>query len=116
LGHCPGKGSGSREDLAGKLKQQAASVVGGSAVTGNSTLLLGVERDLWGSDASSPTERRRFDQMLERVLAQLEPVCLAEQNFCVAFFQLDVLSPSTKVSFIRSHNVPFSEGVPAPFL
>ncbi|XP_034249053.1 exocyst complex component 1 isoform X2 [Thrips palmi] len=95
-----GKGSGSREDLAGKLKQGAANVVSGvsgGAAGGTLTLLLGVERDQWGTDASaSAAERRRFDEVLERVLAQLEPVCLAEQNFCISFFQLDVLSPSTK--------------------
>lgn len=58
--------------------------------------LLGVEQDQWGVDYD-PAERARFDQVLERVLAQLEPVCLSEQNFCVSFFQLDVLSPTTKV-------------------
>ena len=69
----------------------------GGATGGTLTLLLGVERDQWGTDAASAAERRRFDEVLERVLAQLEPVCLAEQNFCIAFFQLDVLSPTTKV-------------------
>lgn len=74
------------------------SGVSGGATGGTLTLLLGVERDQWGTDASaSAAERRRFDEVLERVLAQLEPVCLAEQNFCISFFQLDVLSPSTKV-------------------
>lgn len=58
--------------------------------------LLGVEREQWGAEYDV-TERTRFDQVLEKVLAQLEPVCLTEQNFCVAFFQLDVLSPTTKV-------------------
>uniref|UniRef100_A0A1B6CD43 Exocyst complex component Sec3 PIP2-binding N-terminal domain-containing protein n=1 Tax=Clastoptera arizonana TaxID=38151 RepID=A0A1B6CD43_9HEMI len=57
--------------------------------------LLGLERDQWGTDYDV-TERLRFDQVIEKVLAQLEPVCLSEQNFCVSFFQLDVLSPTTK--------------------
>ncbi|XP_046670906.1 exocyst complex component 1 isoform X2 [Homalodisca vitripennis] len=57
--------------------------------------LLGVERDQWGVECD-PSERLRFDHILEKVLAQLEPVCLSEQNFCVSFFQLDVLSPTTK--------------------
>lgn len=59
--------------------------------------LLGVEQDQWGVEYD-PAERTRFDQVLERVLAQLEPVCLSEQNFCVSFFQLDVVSPTTKVN------------------
>ncbi|XP_046671400.1 exocyst complex component 1-like [Homalodisca vitripennis] len=54
-----------------------------------------VERDQWGVECD-PSERLRFDHILEKVLAQLEPVCLSEQNFCVSFFQLDVLSPTTK--------------------
>ena len=46
-------------------------------------------------------ERLRFDQLLEVVLSQLEPVCLSEQNFCLSFFQLDVLSPSVKVDLVN---------------
>lgn len=60
--------------------------------------LLGVERDQWGMECD-PSERLRFDHTLEKVLAQLEPVCLSEQKFCVAFFQLDVLSPTNKVCY-----------------
>nr|CAD7576460.1 unnamed protein product [Timema californicum] len=57
--------------------------------------LLGIEREQWGAEMD-PGERPRFDEVLERTLAELEPVCLAEQNFCVSFFQLDVLSPTTR--------------------
>lgn len=60
--------------------------------------LLGVERDQWGLECD-PSERLRFDHILEKVLAQLEPVCLSEQKFCVTFFQLDVLSPTNKVCY-----------------
>lgn len=36
-----------------------------------------------------------LDSLLDRALSQLQPVCLAEQGFCVAFFQLDLaLTPS----------------------
>ncbi|XP_012272171.1 exocyst complex component 1 [Orussus abietinus] len=36
-----------------------------------------------------------LDMVLDRVLSQLQPVCLAEQAFCISFLQLDsVLSPS----------------------
>jgi len=55
-----------------------------------------VERDQWIDDVDDE-ERMRFDEVLEQALTELEPVCLAEQNFCVAFFKLDVFSPTTKV-------------------
>jgi len=90
-----GKGSGSNQDITGKLKQQAQNF-GGPAKSPLPSGLLGVERDQWCVDVDA-AERQRFDEVLERALAELEPVCLAEQNFCVSFFQLDVLSPTTKV-------------------
>lgn len=89
-----GKGSGSNQDITGKLKQQAQNF-GGPAKSPQPSGLLGVERDQWCVDVDA-AERQRFDEVLERALAELEPVCLAEQNFCVSFFQLDVLSPTTK--------------------
>ncbi|XP_067000465.2 exocyst complex component 1 isoform X2 [Anabrus simplex] len=88
-----GKGSGSNQDITGKLKQQAQNF--GPSKSPPPSGLLGVEREQWGVEVDV-AERRRFDEVLERVLAELEPVCLAEQNFCVSFFQLDVLSPTTK--------------------
>lgn len=66
--------------------------------TSSPSCLLGIEREHWTHDFDED-ERARFDQVLEIVLSQLEPVCLSEQNFCVSFFQLDVLNPSKKVSF-----------------
>lgn len=59
-----------------------------------------MDRELW-SQESDIQERLRFDQVLEAVLSELEPVCLSEQNFCVSFFQLDVLSSTTKVRVIH---------------
>lgn len=56
---------------------------------------LGVNRDQWGPGVES-SERERFDTVLEKVLAELEPVALQEQMFCINFFQMDVLSPTTK--------------------
>lgn len=92
------KGSGSKEDLAGKIKQQAQNLSSGVGVKatpqGN---LLGIEREQWSQEIDQ-AERMRFDEVFERALTELEPVCLSEQNFCVQFFQLDVLSPTTKVS------------------
>ncbi|XP_050053093.1 exocyst complex component 1 isoform X2 [Aphis gossypii] len=57
--------------------------------------LLGVDKEFWAQE-SDTQERQRFDQVLEAVLSELEPICLSEQNFCVSFFQLDILSPTTK--------------------
>lgn len=57
--------------------------------------ILGINKELW-SNCVDPIERQKFDSILERVLAELEPVALSEQIFCIGFFQLDVLSPTTK--------------------
>lgn len=77
---------GSREDVSNKSKSQ------------NSTsALLGIEREQWSE--SDPGERARFNQIFEKVLSQLEPVCLSEQQFCINFFQLDILSPTTRVMY-----------------
>lgn len=59
--------------------------------------LIGLERDQWTLDVASH-DRKKFDTVLEQVLTQLEPVFLQEQQFCMKFFQLDVLSPSAKDS------------------
>lgn len=57
--------------------------------------ILGINREQWAPGAE-PAERQRFDSILEKVLAELEPVALSEQHFCIAFFQLDVISPTGK--------------------
>lgn len=57
--------------------------------------LIGLEKEQWTVEASSQ-DRRNYDKVLEQVLTQLEPVFMQEQQFCVRFFQLDVLSPMTK--------------------
>ena len=38
--------------------------------------------------ADDVARREVFDQMLDRLLGELQPVCLAEQNFCMKFFRL----------------------------
>ncbi len=57
--------------------------------------LLGINRESW-SNGVEANERQKFDSILEKVLAELEPVALSEQMFCIGFFQLDVLSPTGK--------------------
>lgn len=62
------------------------------------SMLLGLDREQWPVEASA-ADRQKHEAILERVLAQLEPVCLAEQQFCVSFFQLDVVGPGVLVRF-----------------
>lgn len=57
--------------------------------------ILGINKELW-SHGVEPSERQKFDSILEKVLGELEPVALSEQLFCISFFQLDVLSPTSK--------------------
>ncbi|XP_043646692.1 exocyst complex component 1 [Drosophila teissieri] len=56
---------------------------------------LGINRDQWGPGVET-ADRIRFDALLEKVLAELEPIALQEQLFCINFFQMDVISPTTK--------------------
>lgn len=57
--------------------------------------ILGLPKDQWGSTGADASERQRFDAVLEKVLTELEPTALNEQLFCINFFQLDVLSPTS---------------------
>lgn len=57
--------------------------------------ILGIPKDQWSTAIIDEHERKRFDGVLEKVLTELEPVALSEQKFCINFFQLDVLSPTT---------------------
>ncbi|KAJ8969647.1 hypothetical protein NQ314_001649 [Rhamnusium bicolor] len=59
------------------------------------TSLIGLDRDLWTLETNSQ-DRKRYDTVLEQVLTQLEPVFMQEQQFCVKFFQLDVISSTSK--------------------
>lgn len=57
--------------------------------------ILGLPKDQWSSTGVDGNERQRFDAVLEKVLTELEPIALNEQMFCINFFQLDVLSPTS---------------------
>ncbi|CAH0552972.1 unnamed protein product [Brassicogethes aeneus] len=59
------------------------------------TTLIGLDRDQWTLDTNSQ-DRNKYDSVLEQVLTQLEPVFMQEQQFCVNFFQLDVINTSSK--------------------
>lgn len=60
---------------------------------------LGVNREQWAPGIET-SEREYFDGVLEQVLAELEPIALQEQQFCINFFQMDVKSPTTGKSNI----------------
>ncbi|XP_055597796.1 exocyst complex component 1 [Uranotaenia lowii] len=100
---------GSREDLnsssmSNKLKLGQQSSKPSPQPYG----IIGINRDQWGQGAE-PSERQMFDSILEKVLAELEPVALSEQHFCIAFFQLDVISPTgknTQTTLEMASNVP----------
>ncbi|XP_066156360.1 exocyst complex component 1 [Euwallacea fornicatus] len=80
-------------DLRG-LFNAAREKIGVYPVT-SPTTLIGLDRDFWTLETST-TDRSRYEAILEQVLRQLEPVFVQEQQFCVKFFQLDVLSPTSK--------------------
>lgn len=107
------RGSGSSQDIAsmsgvaGKLTSQikhGAQTLGTRTSTG---ALLGVDRDQWGSELDMQ-ERQKFDEIFERVLSELQPVCLAEQEFCIAFFNLNAAGNEKAPSSLAS--TPGSSG------
>ncbi|XP_031844044.1 exocyst complex component Sec3 [Nomia melanderi] len=54
-----------------------------------------------------------LDSVLDCMLSQMQPVCLAEQAFCISFLQLDsVLSPSKSSELDETDNV--SNGAASP--
>lgn len=57
--------------------------------------ILGISKEQWSNGVDS-SERQRFETIMEKVLTELEPVALSEQHFCIRFFQLDVLSPTSR--------------------
>lgn len=69
--------------------------------------ILGIPKDQWTSTLIDSSERQRFDTIFEKVLTEIDPVALNEQIFCVNFFQLDVLSPTS-----NSKNISFTVATP----
>ncbi|XP_055843951.1 exocyst complex component 1 [Episyrphus balteatus] len=78
----------SREDLDSSTSSKKSTVVVPYGT-------LGVNKESWASGVET-ADREKFDMILEKVLAELEPVALQEQLFCINFFQMDVISPTTK--------------------
>lgn len=69
--------------------------------------LLGTDPDQYGSDMDI-NEWECFDKVLENVLSALEPICLAEQQFCMQFFglQSDISSSASN----QTLTVPVQQG------
>lgn len=107
------RGSGSSQDIAsmsgvaGKLTSQIKHGAQNLSTRANTGALLGVDRDQWGSELDMQ-ERQKFDEIFERVLSELQPVCLAEQEFCIAFFNLNSAGSEKPSSSVAS--TPGSSG------
>ncbi|CAL7945779.1 unnamed protein product [Xylocopa violacea] len=69
---------------------------------------------LLSSETWAPVgEGNLLDSVLDCMLSQMQPVCLAEQAFCISFLQLDsVLSPSKSSEIEETDNV--SNGAASP--
>ncbi|XP_042208281.1 exocyst complex component 1-like [Homarus americanus] len=107
------RGSGSSQDIAsmsgvaGKLTSQIKHGAQTLGTRTNTGALLGVDRDQWGSELDMQ-ERQKFDEIFERVLSELQPVCLSEQEFCIAFFNLNATGNEKAPSSVAS--TPGSSG------
>uniref|UniRef100_A0A1L8DVX7 Putative exocyst protein sec3 n=1 Tax=Nyssomyia neivai TaxID=330878 RepID=A0A1L8DVX7_9DIPT len=86
-------------DQARQLVMREDVATSTSATRGKQVLqpygIIGINRDLWAPGIEA-AERQKLDGILEKVLGDLEPVALSEQMFCISFFQMDVLSPTTR--------------------
>lgn len=69
--------------------------------------ILGIPKEQWSTILVDTNERKRFDGILEKVLTEIDPVALNEQIFCINFFQLDALSPTSNVK-----SLPFAATTP----
>ncbi|XP_076750967.1 exocyst complex component Sec3 [Xylocopa sonorina] len=69
---------------------------------------------LLSSETWAPVgEGNLLDSVLDCMLSQMQPICLAEQAFCISFLQLDsVLSPSKSSEIEETDNV--SNGAASP--
>lgn len=85
-------GHASRDEMNTSMSNKFKTPVAGKQVT-QPYGLLGINREQW-SVGLDRAERAKYDMLLERVLAALEPVALSEQKFCIAFFNLTEETPT----------------------
>lgn len=97
---------GSRDEMTSSISSKSKSLKVNSIPYG----ILGINREQW-SVGVDPYDRQRYDNILERILNELQPVALSEQQFCISFFQLDVLSPVGRNSRTTLDQSNISEGV-----
>ncbi|XP_033743453.1 exocyst complex component 1-like isoform X1 [Pecten maximus] len=79
-GQSASKLSGSSTSLQGKIHDARGRSGSMQSVDSASLSMHGSDSDL--------AMRHLFDQVLDKVFSELEPFCLAEQDFCVRFFHL----------------------------
>ncbi|XP_048237004.1 exocyst complex component 1-like isoform X1 [Haliotis rufescens] len=84
---------GSKYATLTKLSGSSTSLGKISELRGRSSSMQSVDRASLGSDQDL-AQRGPFEQTLEKVLSELERVCVAEQDFCYKFFQLIEKTPS----------------------
>ncbi|XP_071451140.1 exocyst complex component 1 isoform X2 [Hetaerina americana] len=115
----PGASSGVAGSASSGTEKKTSAATPGHMSAGGGPL-LGSDRETWAGDGSSAahgssgggvTDRRRFDEVLDRALAALEPVCLSEQKFCVRFFHLDVATPDNDKNTQTTLDAPSSEAL-----
>jgi len=92
-----------RLEMLGRLERDRKEKVSRSSqdLTGKATgkskfsSFLGADKETSGSDLDL-VERHKFDKLLDDLLSEIEPVCLAEQQFCIKFFHIasDAGTPS----------------------
>jgi len=75
-----GPPTGASQEISGK---KSSKLTGGAA-----SQLLGVDKETWAS-TNQKRDRESFDYTLEDLLSCLEPVVMAEQNFCLNFYKMD---------------------------
>ena len=75
---------------------------GGKVSIAGSTLVLGGDTHPARPETDTRQERDRFDKVLSKLLACLEPMVMCEQEFCVQFFKMDSKIVGSKATSNRT--------------
>merc|ERR1719445_2369125 len=75
---------------------------GGKVSVAGSTLLLGGDTTAVPRVEDTRQERDRFDKVLSKLLSCLEPMVMAEQEFCIQFFKMDSKLEGSKATSNRT--------------
>lgn len=78
-----------------EVAKSKIGVIGQVAPPTKNVVLLGIDKDQWTNQATN-IDRDKYEGILEEILSLLEPVYMQEQQFCVSYFQLNILSPSSR--------------------